>query len=62
MPNSPVVEVSNLVRTFGNRTVIDNLSFQIERGETMVIMPYHRRHETERRLGENLRRGNHDDE
>jgi phospholipid/cholesterol/gamma-HCH transport system ATP-binding protein len=34
----PVVEVSNLTRTFGNRTVIDNLSFQIQRGETMVIM------------------------
>jgi phospholipid/cholesterol/gamma-HCH transport system ATP-binding protein len=34
----PVVEVSNLVRTFGTRTVIDNLSFTIHRGETMVIM------------------------
>jgi phospholipid/cholesterol/gamma-HCH transport system ATP-binding protein len=39
MLDSPsVVEVSNLVRTFGNRTVIDNLSFTIQRGETMVIM------------------------
>src|SRR5438552_14211248 len=39
MPDSPViVEVSNLVRKFGNRTVIDNLSFTIHRGETMVIM------------------------
>src|SRR5467141_2220286 len=38
MLDSPVVEVSNLVRTFGNRTVIDNLSFAIHRGETMVIM------------------------
>jgi phospholipid/cholesterol/gamma-HCH transport system ATP-binding protein len=38
MPDSSVVEVSNLVRTFGTRTVIDNLSFTIQRGETMVIM------------------------
>src|SRR3981081_1096884 len=39
MLDSPsVVEVSNLVRTFGNRTVLDNLSFTIHRGETMVIM------------------------
>jgi phospholipid/cholesterol/gamma-HCH transport system ATP-binding protein len=34
----PVVEVSNLVRKFGARTVIDNLSFTIHRGETLVIM------------------------
>lgn len=34
----PVVEVANLTRKFGNRTVIDNLSFTIHRGETMVIM------------------------
>jgi phospholipid/cholesterol/gamma-HCH transport system ATP-binding protein len=33
-----VVEVNNLVRKFGNRTVIDNLSFTIHRGETLVIM------------------------
>jgi phospholipid/cholesterol/gamma-HCH transport system ATP-binding protein len=39
MPDSPVVvEVSDLTRTFGNRTVIDNLSFTIHRGETLVIM------------------------
>jgi phospholipid/cholesterol/gamma-HCH transport system ATP-binding protein len=39
MPDSPVVvEVSNLVRKFGDRTVIDNLSFTIHRGETLVIM------------------------
>ncbi|HVF70356.1 MAG TPA: ABC transporter ATP-binding protein [Chthoniobacterales bacterium] len=37
MPN-PVVEVSNLLRRFGDRTVIDNLSFTIQRGETLVIM------------------------
>lgn len=34
----PVVEVTNLTRKFGNRTVIDDLSFTIHRGETMVIM------------------------
>src|SRR6202165_4787126 len=34
----PVVEVTNLVRKFGDRTVIDNLSFKIHRGETLVIM------------------------
>ncbi len=39
MPDSPpVVEVANLVRKFGERTVIDNLSFTIQRGETLVIM------------------------
>jgi phospholipid/cholesterol/gamma-HCH transport system ATP-binding protein len=39
MPDSPVVvEVTNLSRTFGNRTVLDNLSFTIQRGETLVIM------------------------
>lgn len=34
----PVVEVAGLSRKFGNRTVIDDLSFKIHRGETMVIM------------------------
>jgi phospholipid/cholesterol/gamma-HCH transport system ATP-binding protein len=34
----PVVEVTHLVRTFGTRTVIDDLSFTIHRGETLVIM------------------------
>ena len=39
MPDTPVVvEVSNLVRRFGDRKVIDNLSFTIHRGETLVIM------------------------
>ena len=33
-----VVEVTNLFRKFGDRTVIDNLSFTIHRGETLVIM------------------------
>src|SRR5213595_1068346 len=39
MPDTePVVEVANLFRKFGDRTVIDNLSFTIHRGETLVIM------------------------
>jgi len=39
MPNTePVVEVTDLFRKFGDRTVIDNLSFTIHRGETLVIM------------------------
>jgi len=39
MPDTePVVEVTDLVRKFGDRTVIDNLSFTIHRGETLVIM------------------------
>ena len=36
--SSAVVEVTGLSRKFGNRIVIDNLSFQIHRGETLVIM------------------------
>jgi phospholipid/cholesterol/gamma-HCH transport system ATP-binding protein len=38
MTTEPVVEVSDLFRQFGDRTVIDNLSFTIHRGETLVIM------------------------
>ncbi len=34
----PVVEAKDLIRKFGERRVIDNLSFQIDRGETLVIM------------------------
>src|SRR5438045_3877968 len=34
----PVVEVTDLYRKFGDRTVIDNLSFTIHRSETLVIM------------------------
>jgi phospholipid/cholesterol/gamma-HCH transport system ATP-binding protein len=39
MPDTePVVEVRDLFRKFGDRTVIDHLSFSIHRGETLVIM------------------------
>src|SRR5215475_5124910 len=33
-----IIEVSDLVRKFGDRTVLDDLSFSIHRGETVVIM------------------------
>src|SRR5438046_5185214 len=34
----PIVEVVDLVRKFGNRAVIDDISFNVHRGETLVIM------------------------
>ena len=34
----PIIEVLNLVRKFGERAVINDISLQINRGETMVIM------------------------
>ena len=37
-PLEPVIEVSNLIRKFGDRAVIDNVSLTIHRGETLVIM------------------------
>src|SRR5882762_3195496 len=33
-----IIEVNNLVRTFGDRTVLDDISFNVHRGETLVIM------------------------
>src|SRR5438128_12516658 len=38
MPDSPVIEVVDLVRRFGDRAVINDISFTIHRGETLVIM------------------------
>ena len=38
MPDSPVIEVVDLVRKFGDRAVINNVSLKIHRGETLVIM------------------------
>src|SRR5213595_1796515 len=37
-PDSPIIEVVDLVRKFGDRAVINDISFEIYRGETMVIM------------------------
>ncbi len=34
----PIIEVTDLVRTFGDRTVLDDISFNVHRGETLVIM------------------------
>ena len=33
-----IIEVSDLVRKFGDRTVLDNISFNVHRAETVVIM------------------------
>src|SRR5213593_212682 len=33
-----IIEVTNLVRKFGDRTVLDSISFSVHRGETVVIM------------------------
>src|SRR5947209_16316640 len=37
-PDSPIIEVSDLVRKFGDRAVINDISFNVYRGETMVVM------------------------
>src|SRR5437867_4351200 len=37
-PEAPIIEVNNLVRKFGDRTVLDEISFEVHRGETLVIM------------------------
>src|SRR5213082_1796780 len=37
-PDAPVIEVVDLIRKFGDRTVIDHVSFTVDRGETLVIM------------------------
>ncbi len=36
--DSPIIQVESLVRKFGDRTVLDNISFNVHRGETLVIM------------------------
>ena len=38
MNSEPVIEVIDLVRKFGDRAVINDVSLQVHRGETMVIM------------------------
>src|SRR5947209_6683817 len=37
-PDVPVIEVDQLVRKFGDRTVLNDISFTAQRGETLVIM------------------------
>src|SRR5882762_3650825 len=34
----PIIEVAHLSRTFGDRVVLDDLSFNIHRGETVVVI------------------------
>lgn len=34
----PVIEVENLVRRFGSRTVLNGINLRVERGEVLVIM------------------------
>jgi len=36
--DSPIIQVESLVRKFGDRTVLDKISFNVPRGETLVIM------------------------
>ncbi|HWH91306.1 MAG TPA: ABC transporter ATP-binding protein [Candidatus Binatia bacterium] len=36
--DSPIIQVESLVRKFGDRTVLDEISFNVHRGETLVIM------------------------
>src|SRR5207245_9232848 len=36
--DSPIIQVNNLVRRFGDRAVLDDISFNVNRGETLVIM------------------------
>ena len=33
-----IIEVNNLVRKFGDRAVLDDISFNVQRGDTLVIM------------------------
>lgn len=36
--SEPVIEVKDLVRKFGNRTVLNGVSFTVNKGDTMIIM------------------------
>ena len=38
MEEGPVIEVRDLVRKFGNRTVLNGVSFTVYKGDTMIIM------------------------
>jgi len=37
-PDQPVVEICNLVKRFGDQTVLDGVNLQVMPGETMVVM------------------------
>ncbi len=36
--SSPLIEVRDLVKTFGPRTVLNGISFDVNKGDTMIIM------------------------
>src|SRR5882672_606846 len=36
--DSKIIEVAGLVRKFGDRAVLNDISFDVDRGETLVIM------------------------
>ena len=36
--DSTIIEVNDLVRKFGDRAVLDDISFNVQRGDTLVIM------------------------
>ncbi|MCC6154678.1 MAG: ABC transporter ATP-binding protein [Candidatus Hydrogenedentes bacterium] len=36
--NGPIIEVKDLVVKYGDRTVLDNINFHVNRGETFVIL------------------------
>ena len=38
MDEDPVIEVRDLVRKFGNRTVLNGISFMVNKGDTLIIM------------------------
>jgi phospholipid/cholesterol/gamma-HCH transport system ATP-binding protein len=38
MSDEPIIEVTDLVRTFGKRTVLSGISFRVMKGDTLIIM------------------------
>ena len=36
--DAAIIQVEHLARKFGDRTVLDDISFNVHRGETLVIM------------------------
>lgn len=36
--SEPIIEVTNLVRTFGDRAVLNGISFKVYKGDTLIIM------------------------
>ena len=69
----PVIEVRDLVHKFGERTVLNGISFTVEKGDTMIIVgssgcgkrysaaPYHWITSTHQGFDQNFRRGDDGD-